>query len=138
MKLVIYQACLLFMLYLGYGFYYFTRKSVTFMMPHFDRNTTNSITLTKNDIGIIISLQNLSYGLSKFAGGILSDLISCRILFGAGLFLSGLLNIGFKKDIQVYSIYLLSLLVGLVQGPAWPCCGKLLRNWLPKTQFGTL
>lgn len=28
-------------------------------------------------------------------------------------------------------------MIGLAQGPAWPCCGKLLQNWLPKSQFGT-
>jgi sugar phosphate permease len=39
--------------------------------------------------------------MSKFLSGILSDLVSCRVLFGAGLFLSGLLNIGFKKEIKV-------------------------------------
>ncbi|CAF0993887.1 unnamed protein product [Brachionus calyciflorus] len=67
----------------------------------------------------------------------ISDVFSCRILFGSGLFLSGLLNIGFKRDIQVSYLYSFSFLIGLVQGPAWPCCGKLLQNWLPKSQFGT-
>jgi sugar phosphate permease len=50
-KLLFYQTSLLIMLYIGYGFYYYTRKSITFMMPHFDRNSTNSINITKEDIG---------------------------------------------------------------------------------------
>ena len=53
---------------------------------------------------MIISSQNLAYAISKFFGGILTDVASCRILFGAGLFLSGLLNLGFKKEIKVDSI----------------------------------
>jgi sugar phosphate permease len=32
---------------------------------------------------------------------------------------------------------LLSFVIGLAQGPAWPCCAKVLQNWLPKNQFGT-
>lgn len=111
------------------------------MLPHFASNTfsnsSNSLNITKNDIGIIISSQNLAYGLSKFFFGILSDIASCRILFGSGLFLSGLMNIGFKKEIQIYNLYILSFLIGLAQGPAWPTCAKILKNWIPKGQFGT-
>ncbi len=99
----------------------------------------------------------MAYTISKFFGGILTDLLSCRILFGSGLILSGLLNVAFKKNSpvsnlkalfslkkyvlkihkQMYSIYSTSILLGLVQGPAWPCCAKILQNWLPKTSFAT-
>jgi sugar phosphate permease len=32
---------------------------------------------------------------------------------------------------------LLSFSIGLAQGPSWPCCAKILQNWLPKSQFAT-
>jgi sugar phosphate permease len=85
---------------------YLKGKSITFMLPHFNSTVTNRLILTKNDIGIIISLQNIAYALSKFFAGVLSDLVSCRILFGAGLFISGLLNIGFKKEVKVKYIFI--------------------------------
>lgn len=111
------------------------------MLPHFTSsthsNSSNSVNITKSDIGIIISSQNLAYASSKFFFGILSDLVSCRILFGSGLFLSGIVNIGLKKEITVYNLYAFSFLIGLAQGPAWPSCAKILQNWLPKNQFGT-
>ena len=139
-KLLIYQIATIIILYLGYGFFYYTRKSISFMLPHFSTsghlNSTSSLILTKNDIGFIISSQNIAYAISKFLSGILSDILSIRILFGSCLFLSGLLNVGFKKDIEVLTIYYISFLIGLTQGPSWPCVSKLLQNWIPKAQFG--
>lgn len=51
--------------------------------------------------GITISSQNLAYAISKFIGGILSDVVSCRILFGSGLFLSGILNLNLNRNLKV-------------------------------------
>lgn len=140
-KLLCYRIGVIFTLYIGFAFYNLTRKSISFMLPHFNSNThsnsSSSLNITKNDIGIIISSHNLAYAISKFIFGILSDVISCRILFGSGLFLSGLLNIGLQKEIKVYNLYTFSFLIGLTQGPAWPTCAKIVRNWLPKAQFGT-
>lgn len=107
------------------------------MVPHFGSNTSNSINITKNDIGIIISSQNFAYAISKLFFGMLSDIASNRILFGSGLFISGLLNIGIKKDIDMLSLYFQSFLLGLAQGPAWPSAAKILQNWLPKSQFAS-
>ena len=100
-KLLIYQVVIFGTLYFGYGFYSFTRKSMSYMFPYM----TNSLNITKNDIGVVISSQNAAYALSKFIGGILSDVISCRVLFGSGLFLSGILNIGFNKNLKVSLSY---------------------------------
>lgn len=140
-KLLCYRVIIVITLYLGFTFYNFTRKSVSFMLPHFASNTHSnssaSLNITKNDIGIIVSSQNLAYAMSKLFFGILSDVASCRVLFGSGLFLSGLLNIGFRKEIKIYNLYMLSFFIGLAQGPAWPTCAKILRNWMPKEQFGT-
>ena len=129
-KLFLYQLSTIIFLYLGYGFYSFTRKSISYMMPHFMNGSSNLQNLTKNDIGqsiffsmilfffksqtelktlffkgIIISAQSIAYTLSKLLGGFLSDFLSCRIMFGCGLFLSGLLNISFKKDSNVKAFY---------------------------------
>ncbi len=54
-----------------------------------------------NTLGITISSQNLAYAISKFIGGILSDVVSCRILFGSGLFLSGILNLNLNRNLKV-------------------------------------
>lgn len=52
--------------------------------------------------GFMISSQNTAYAVSKFIGGILSDVLSCRVLFGSGLFLSGILNVAYDKNIKVF------------------------------------
>lgn len=136
-KLLFYQIFFVITLYLGYTFYIFTRKSIIFLIPHFNCNSTSSINITKYDIGIIISAQNFAYTISKLLFGLLSDISSNRILFGSGLFISGLLNIGVKKDIDIYNLYFQSFLIGLAQGPAWPSAAKILQQWLPPSQFAT-
>jgi sugar phosphate permease len=55
-KILVYQLFIFSTLYVGYGFYYFTRKSVTYMLPFM----TDSLNITKNDIGIY--LRNYSHG----------------------------------------------------------------------------
>jgi hypothetical protein len=56
-KLLIYQTVTVIILYMGYGFFYYTRKSITFMFPHFSTvgggssshlNETGVFNLTKN------------------------------------------------------------------------------------------
>ncbi|RNA33361.1 glucose-6-phosphate translocase isoform X2 [Brachionus plicatilis] len=129
-KKIVYQAAILAILYLGYGFYYLTRKSLIFMVPHFRLNQTSTFNFTKNDIGIVISGQNFAYAISKLVGGVLSDVYSCRILFGSGLFLSGLLNIAFKKDIQVmWSILSTSSNVAGAIGPIIANTIALKYHW---------
>jgi len=60
---------ILYSMFIGYAVYYFTRKSFTFAMPglieelHFD----------KGQLGLLGSMLYITYGISKFASGILSD-----------------------------------------------------------------
>lgn len=50
-KKIVYQSAILIVLYIGYGFYFFTRKSFIFMLPYFHINETSTFNLTKNQIG---------------------------------------------------------------------------------------
>lgn len=56
-------------IYLGYLFYYFTRKSFTFITPFL----STDLGMTKGEIGFLASLTALTYGISKFTSGILCD-----------------------------------------------------------------
>src|SRR5437899_6975816 len=67
-------------MFIGYAFYYFTRKSFTFAMPalmsdlHFD----------KSDLGIIASVWAITYGLSKFISGVIGDRSNARYFMAFG------------------------------------------------------
>merc|ERR1712216_303187 len=46
----------------------------------------------ETDIGKISSAFTAAYGLSKFMGGVASDLVSCRLLFSVAILCAGISN----------------------------------------------
>src|ERR1051325_10075603 len=60
---------ILYSMFIGYAFYYFTRKSFIFAQPGIMEN----LHLTKGQLGYISSVLSITYGLSKFLSGIISD-----------------------------------------------------------------
>lgn len=66
--------------------------------------------------GLIASSQNLAYAISKFLGGILSDQMSARLMFGSGLFFSGLVTIAFSQSDSIFLFTLLWFMNGFAQG----------------------
>lgn len=119
-------------MFIGYGFYAYNRKSVSFALPKLIE-----LGMQKSDAGLIISSQNIAYAISKFLGGILSDRISSRLLFSTGLILSGVATLAFSSCHSVTAFVALWFLNGFAQGCGWPACAKVLRQWFSPAQFGT-
>jgi len=119
-------------MYIGYIFYYFSRKSFTFAMP----SLIQDLGFTKGDLGILASILSISYGASKFLNGVLSDRANPRYFMGFGLILTGLLNIffGFSSSILFFSIFW--GLNGYFQGYGWPPCARLLMHWYSQKERG--
>ncbi|GBM97258.1 Glucose-6-phosphate exchanger SLC37A4 [Araneus ventricosus] len=122
-KLRTYQITIFTMLFVGYACYAYNRKSVSLAMPKLMEEG-----LDKNQAGLIISCQNVAYAISKFLGGILSDRISARVLFSAGLTFCGLVTLVFASSSSVPVFALLWFLNGFGQGCGWPACSKILRQ----------
>lgn len=78
--------------------------------------------------GLITSSQSAAYAISKFVSGVLSDRLSARWLFAAGLLLVGVVNVLFSWSGSVGAFAALWFLNGLAQGLGWPPCGKVLRK----------
>ena len=124
---------IMYSMFLGYVFYYFTRKSFAFAMPaimtelHFD----------KGQLGLIGTIFSLTYGISKFFSGVLSDQANPRYFMALGLILTGIFNIlfGFSS-----SLFLFTIFWGLnawFQGFGWPPCVKLLSYWYSHSERGS-
>ncbi|XP_076875391.1 glucose-6-phosphate exchanger SLC37A4b isoform X2 [Brachyhypopomus gauderio] len=129
-----YYRCVIFIsMFLGYVLYYFNRKTFSFLMP----SVMEEITLDKEELGLITSSQTLAYAISKFVSGVLSDQLSARCLFSAGLFIVGVINVLFSSSSSVVVFTGLWFVNGLGQGFGWPPCGKVLRKWFEPSQFGT-
>lgn len=119
-------------MYVGYAFYYFTRKSFTFAMPAMQ----TALGLGKFELGLLGSVLSLSYGASKFLSGILGDKSNPRYFMSVGLLLTGLFNILFGASSVFWVLAIFWGLNGWFQGWGWPGCAKLLTHWYSQSERG--
>ena len=119
-------------LFIGYVFFYFTRKSYTFAMPILlqDLHYSNS------DLGIIGTVLYISYGISKLVSGILSDKANPRYFMSIGLILTGVFNISFGLSSSIWFFIIFWGLNGWFQGWGWPPITKQLTHWSSKKERG--
>lgn len=119
-------------MYIGYIFYYFSRKSFTFAMPAL----VDDLGFDKASLGILASILSIAYGLSKFVSGIVSDRSNPRYFMAIGLILTGVLNVffGFSSSILFFAIFW--GLNGWFQGWGWPPCSRLLTHWYSQKERG--
>ncbi len=122
-----------FGMYIGYVFYYFSRYSYASIKPLLIQD----LGFSKSDLGILTSVFAISYGLSKFLSGILSDRSNPRIFMSVGLVITGILNIIFGFSSAPLVLALLWGLNGWFQGWGWPPCAKLLTHWYAQKERGT-
>lgn len=119
-------------IFFGYAMFAYNRKGVSFTIPKLLEEG-----LENDQVGLILSSQNLAYAISKFLGGIISDKLSSRILFSSGLLISGLAAALFAIVDSVPLFTLAWFLNGLAQGVGWPAIAKLLKNWFDPAELGT-
>ncbi|MGR3951926.1 MAG: MFS transporter [Chlamydia sp.] len=119
-------------MFMGYALYYFTRKSFTFAMPSLMAN----LGFDKGQLGILGSVLSITYGISKFASGILGDKSNPRYFMAFGLFLTGVFNILFGLSSSLFFFALFWGLNGWFQGFGWPACARLLTHWYSQSERG--
>ncbi|CRX37825.1 MFS transporter [Estrella lausannensis] len=124
---------ILYSMFIGYALYYFTRKSFIFAQP----GIIEDLHFTKGQLGYISSVFSISYGLSKFLSGILSDRSNPRYFMAFGLFMTGVANIffGLSSSFIVFAIFW--GLNGWFQGFGWPPCARFLTHWYSQSERGS-
>lgn len=120
-------------MYIGYAFYYFTRKSFTFAMPSLMEN----LGFDESQLGFLGTVLAITYGISKFTSGILSDKSNPRYFMSIGLILTGIMNIFFGMSSSLLMFALFWGLNGWFQGWGWPPCARLLTHWYSQKERGT-
>jgi MFS transporter, OPA family, sugar phosphate sensor protein UhpC len=120
-------------MYIGYTFYYFTRKSFSYAMPAL----MQELDYTKAELGILGSILAVSYGISKVVNGVVADKVNPRYFMSFGLILTGFMNIffGFSSSLVMFAIFW--GLNGWFQGWGWPPCARLLTHWYSQSERGT-
>lgn len=119
-------------MYIGYAFFYFTRKSFTFAMPAMQEH----LGLDKFQLGLLGTILSITYGASKFLSGILGDKSNPRYFMSIGLILTGIFNICFGASSIWIAFAIFWGLNGWFQGWGWPGCAKLLTHWYSQSERG--
>lgn len=124
---------ILYSMFIGYAFYYFTRKSFTFAMP----GLIQDLGFDKSQLGILGSILSITYGVSKFVSGMIGDRTNPRYMMAIGLILTGVFNICFGLSSSIFFFALFWGLNGWFQGFGWPPCARFLTQWYSHSERGS-
>jgi MFS transporter, OPA family, glycerol-3-phosphate transporter len=124
-------------IFIGYAAYYLVRKNLALGIPDILREHPE---YTKADLGTALTALAMSYGLSKFLMGAVSDRSNPRWFMPVGLLISsGLMFIcgGVKAVYEsLWVIIALQILIGWFNGMGWPPCGKTMVHWFSTKERG--
>ena len=110
-------------IYVGYLLYYFVRSNFALSKVYLIQQG-----FTKVEIGLVASALGLSYGISKFVMGNVSDRSNPRYFLAIGLILSGIVNLFLPNANNIAFMFILMLLNGWFQGMGWPPCGRIMTH----------
>jgi sugar phosphate permease len=119
---------------LGYAILSGIRKTLSVSLPLLMAD----LELSKSDVGVIASNFALAYGMSKFVGSVLSDYVSCRILFASSILLTSLCTMlfGFGSDLTFLCV--VWFVNGCVQGLGWPALAAIIFDQYSQAARGTV
>src|SRR5687767_2159955 len=124
-------------IFLGYAAYYLVRNNLALAIPDILREYPQH---SKAELGFALTALSLSYGLSKFLMGAVSDRSNPKYFLPLGLLLSCAImaTTGLVKGIftSLTVLVLLQALNGWVQGMGWPPCGKTMVHWFSTRERG--
>lgn len=117
----------------GYAAFYFVRKNFSMAMPAF----LQDLGYTKTDLGLILALFSIIYGLGKFFNGMLADRSNPRYFMAVGLCGAAIVNIFFGMSSGIMAFGTFWLLNAWFQSMGWPPCARMLTHWFSPTELGT-
>lgn len=118
--------------FVGYALYYLVRNNV----PIVTVELKDSLGYSKEMVGNLGAVTALTYGLSKFIMGSVSDRSDPRRFMSFGLLLTAICNFAFGSSTN-YQVHLwLWGLNGFFQGMGWPPCGRVMGHWFSESERG--
>lgn len=124
---------ILYSMFIGYAFFYFTRKSYSIAMPGLIEN----LHFDKAQLGILGSVFSITYAISKFTSGVMSDRSNPRYFMALGLMMTGVVNLcfGLSSSIVIFAIFW--GMNGWFQGFGAPPCVRFLTCWYSHSERGS-
>ncbi|MCE9598498.1 MAG: MFS transporter [Spirochaetia bacterium] len=126
------QVRIMYSTVVGYATFYFVRKNFSIA----NNAMSKEFGFTNTDIGLILTVATIVYGVSKFFSGVLADLANPRYFMPLGLILSAVVNIAFGFSAALPLFIILWALNNFFQGMGMPPCAKLLNAWFSRGQSG--
>ena len=118
--------------FLGYAMFYLVRNNLATVTKELE----GALHYDKTMLGDIMAITAISYGLSKFLMGSVSDRSDARKFMAAGLLLTAVLNFAFGATASYGMHLFLWSLNGFAQGMGWPPCGRCMGHWFSESERG--
>ncbi len=129
-------------IFIGYAGFYIVRKNFSMAIP-----MLAPFGFEKGELGIVLSMNAIAYGFSKFIMASVSDRSNARAFLPLGLTLAAI-SMAFMivpiqwigaehKTAAIVVMAILNFLVGWFNGMGWPPCGRVMTHWFSIKERGT-
>ena len=129
-------------IFIGYTGFYVVRKNFSMAIPMLE-----PFGFEKGELGIVLSMNAIAYGFSKFIMASISDRSNAQRFLPLGLFMAALSMLFMIVPIQwigadhkalaITLMAALNFLVGWFNGMGWPPCGRVMTHWFSIKERGT-
>ena len=122
------QKKMFWLMWVTYASFYLLRVNISISMPEIMKE----FSLTKTDMGLVLSSLFLLYAIGQFINGQLGDKLNSRRIITFGLLSSSVLNIifGFTGGLLGFMVVIWGL-NGYFQAMGWGPTVKAMANWFP-------
>src|SRR4051812_35503082 len=123
-------------IFIGDAATYLVRKNLSLALPDILKEHPE---FNKAQLGTALTALSLTYGISKFLMGSVSDRSNPRYFLPLSILLSAICTacMGIKGIYASLAVVItLQAVNGWVQGMAWPPCGKSVVFWFPLKERG--
>lgn len=129
-------------IFIGYAGFYIVRKNFSMAIPELAL-----LGFDQSELSIVLAMNAVSYALSKFLMGSVSDRSNARVFLPLGLVLAALSMMFMivpvtllgpeHKRLAIFIMAVLNFLVGWFNGMGWPPCGRVMTHWFSIKERGT-
>jgi OPA family glycerol-3-phosphate transporter-like MFS transporter/OPA family sugar phosphate sensor protein UhpC-like MFS transporter len=117
----------------GYAIFYFVRTNISVALPTMGKD----LGYTKAQLGIVLTVGGVVYGVSKFVNGFLGDRANPRYFMAIGLLLCAAMNVLFGLSSALVFLAAFWFLNNWAQGMGFPPCARNMGYWFSPKERGT-
>lgn len=129
-------------IFIGYAGFYLVRKNFSMAIP-----MLAPFGFEKGELGIVLSMNAIAYGFSKFVMASISDRSNAQRFLPLGLLCTAISMLFMIVPVQwlgaehkgaaIALMAVLNFLVGWFNGMGWPPCGRVMTHWFSIKERGT-